>query len=263
MIPFPHPTRPNPARVQKNWLLLPGAILISLAGLFWLSGGYQVGFHLINAWGERLPAAFWTHVTLLGDTRVAVALALPFALRNRRFAWQVMLALLIGGVGVHLLKAGFSMPRPPAVLEPGSFNLPGAGLRQGSFPSGHSLTAFAAAGLGLAWLPGRRWRWILLLLATLAALSRTMVGVHWPVDLLAGAGLGLWVAWIAVRLGNRWPLGEKPGLHAAFCLLMAGTAVSLVGYTDRFPQNLYAGTTLAVLVTLLSVWAWLDHRRAS
>ena len=57
-----------------------------------------------------------------------------------------------------------------------------------SFPSGHATTAFAAAVATAILVP--RLRWPALLLAALVALSRVYLGVHFPLDVLAGALLG-------------------------------------------------------------------------
>lgn len=261
MIAFPRPGPSLDDCALNRWLLYPGLGLLLLAGLVWAVTGYQAAFIALNRLGESLPGGFWTHLTLLGDSRVVIALALPFSLRSPALAWRVMLALIIGGLSVHLMKAGFAMPRPPAVLEPESFRLLGPALKKGAFPSGHSLTAFAACGLAMAFLPGNGWRWLALAMATLVASSRFMVGVHWPVDVLAGSGLGLLSAWVALKLAPRLPWGESCKAHAAWTILLAATALSLPGYDGHFPENRQAGTVLAVVILLLSVWNWLDARK--
>ena len=66
-----------------------------------------------------------------------------------------------------------------------------------AFPSGHSVCAFACA-----WVLGvrfPRWRAPLLALAALIALSRVVVGAHYPADVLAGSLLGLGGGWLLVR----------------------------------------------------------------
>ncbi len=260
MMTFPRPGSPLPDSTLNRWLLYPGLGLLLLAGLLWLGAGYQAAFMALNRLGQWLPDAFWTHLTLLGDSRIAVALALPFALRSPALAWRVILALIIGGLGVHLMKSGFAMPRPPAVLDTETFRLLGPALKKGAFPSGHSLTAFAACGLAIAFLPRPFWRWLALALAAWVAASRFMVGVHWPVDVLAGSGLGLLSAWAAMKLAPLWPWGESCRAHAAWTILLVFTTLSLPGYDGHFPQNKPAGTILAVVIALLSIWSWLDGK---
>jgi undecaprenyl-diphosphatase len=68
-----------------------------------------------------------------------------------------------------------------------------------SFPSGHACSAFAGA-----WVLTLMWRRIAPLLWTLAALiafSRVYIGVHYPLDVLAGALVGLAVG--AIVTGGR------------------------------------------------------------
>jgi len=65
-----------------------------------------------------------------------------------------------------------------------------------SFPSGHATVAFACATVLALAVP--RLRWPLFALAALIAFSRVYVGVHYPLDALAGAALGILIG-LAVR----------------------------------------------------------------
>jgi undecaprenyl-diphosphatase len=58
-----------------------------------------------------------------------------------------------------------------------------------SFPSGHAMTAFAVAGAIALLAP--RLRWPVLGLAGVIAVSRVYLGVHFWLDVLAGAALGM------------------------------------------------------------------------
>jgi len=69
-----------------------------------------------------------------------------------------------------------------------------------SFPSGHALVAFACATVIAAAVP--RFRWPLYALAAAIAASRVYVGVHYPLDVLAGALLGVLLG-VAIEVVRR------------------------------------------------------------
>jgi undecaprenyl-diphosphatase len=70
-----------------------------------------------------------------------------------------------------------------------------------SFPSGHTLTAFAIASS--IWFSGfRKLGGTLLVLATIVGVSRVFSGVHYPSDVLAGAAIAILVAWVLHREGS-------------------------------------------------------------
>ena len=98
-----------------------------------------------------------------------------------------------------VLKAIFDRSRPPeAIGFDALVGVPGSP----SFPSGHAMTAFAVAGAVALLAP--RLRWPVLALAGLIAFSRVYLGVHFWIDVLAGAALGL-----AIGLGVAWLLSGR------------------------------------------------------
>ena len=94
------------------------------------------------------------------------------------------------------IKLAVERERPPAtVLDPE----PLVGVpTTSSFPSGHASTSFACAYVITRLAP--RLTVVVYLLAALIALSRVYVGVHFPLDVLAGALLGTVVAIALLRL---------------------------------------------------------------
>ena len=70
-----------------------------------------------------------------------------------------------------------------------------------AFPSGHSIAAMSLAQFfGLIWLArAPAGVWLLPLWALGIGLSRTLIGMHWPLDVLASALLGSLTALLAAR----------------------------------------------------------------
>jgi len=105
-----------------------------------------------------------------------------------------VIALALADWSAMGLKALIDRPRPPLrYTEPKTLvPLP----HDASFPSGHAATSFAAATILSFAYP--RLAPFLYLLAAAVAFSRVYVGVHYPLDVLGGAALGMLVA-VALR----------------------------------------------------------------
>lgn len=204
-----------------------GALLVT--GL----AGYQGGFLSINGWSSAFPPALWQALTLLGDEHLAIGLMLLVARRQPRLLWALCLTALAALVCTQALKHGLATARPPAVLPQGSFQLLGPALHKRAFPSGHTMLAFALAGAALFWLRAWSTRLLLVTLAALVGLSRIALGVHWPVDVLAGAALGALSAGMGMALARRWPLGPRPSVHLGIVLVGSLYPLGLLLGDDR------------------------------
>lgn len=71
-----------------------------------------------------------------------------------------------------------------------------------SFPSGHATWFFALALV--VWFANRRWGWWFFALAVLMGAARVYAGVHWPLDIVGGAVIGLLCAWFV-----HWTLAKS------------------------------------------------------
>jgi undecaprenyl-diphosphatase len=119
-----------------------------------------------------------------------IALVLAVFWRRWGVLFMTVLAVAVADWSATGLKALIDRPRPPLRYpEPKTLvPLP----HDGSFPSGHAATSFAAATMLFFAAP--RLAPFLFLLAAAIAYSRLYVGVHYPLDVIGGALLGLVVA---------------------------------------------------------------------
>jgi undecaprenyl-diphosphatase len=105
-----------------------------------------------------------------------------------------VLAVAIADLAAAQLKWVFDVERPSSrYAAPKTLVHPPL---DGSFPSGHAATSFAAATVLTFLRP--RWAPAFFLLALAIGFSRVYVGVHYPLDIVGGAVLGILVA-IALR----------------------------------------------------------------
>jgi undecaprenyl-diphosphatase len=97
------------------------------------------------------------------------------------------------------LKSLINRPRPPLRYpEPKTLvPLP----HDASFPSGHAATSFAAATMLSLTFP--RLAPLLYVLAAAVAFSRVYVGVHYPLDVVGGAALGVLIGVVLELLVRR------------------------------------------------------------
>jgi membrane-associated phospholipid phosphatase len=233
------PAAPWRAALRSPWAWLPPCIACLLLAALVAGDANRGVFLWLNGAGRALRADAWFQFTLLGDGAVALGLVLPAIRRAPRPFWAALIAAAIAAAWVQGIKHLVEVPRPLAVFPPGAFFHVGPAFRHASFPSGHAAAAFALAGVWVMTLRARLVRLALLALATLVALSRIMVGVHWPADLLGGM-LGGWAgAWIglAVAGARDWHTRGRAALLAGAALL-ALSALLLVSRHVGIPSVL-------------------------
>lgn len=133
----------------------------------------------------------------LGDGLIWYALVLSLPLIYGRAALRPALVMAVAGlIGVLIYKwlKGRLLRERPFIRHPG-ITLAMPPLDRYSFPSGHTLHAAC-----FTWLAAERFpelAWFLIPLASLIAGSRVVLGLHYPSDVIAGAGIGVTIALIA------------------------------------------------------------------
>jgi undecaprenyl-diphosphatase len=105
---------------------------------------------------------------------------------------MILLVAISDQLSSTLLKHLFERPRPCKVLE--NVHLLVGCTDSYSFPSSHAVNNFAAAMFFTYFY--KHLKWILFSVASIMALSRIFVGVHYPSDVIGGALIGIAIGYI-------------------------------------------------------------------
>ncbi len=130
----------------------------------------------------------------LGDGALWIGLLAALPLLYGSSALRVVMIMAATGLSGHLiyrrLKSSLVRERP-FIRHPG-INLAMPPLDRYSFPSGHTMHAVSFAWQAVAHYPALSW--VLVPVTALIALSRVVLGLHYPTDVLAGAAIGALLA---------------------------------------------------------------------
>lgn len=136
---------------------------------------------------------FFSHLTSVNNWFIAyvILLSIVWKYGGKRGKIAVIITLIMITItdqtGYRLLKEYFARPRPCTILSDAITPLGCAGTY--SFPSNHALNNFAVATFFSFLFP--QFRLVLFITASLIAISRVYLGVHYPSDILGGAILGI------------------------------------------------------------------------
>lgn len=214
---FIHNRRPDtahPVVPVSFWAWLLAAMIVSGALVRFVDPGYRAALgSLSGTWVEAFE-----YVTLVGDSEwilysTGAALVLFSFVTADRFrghshlvwhrlfltAYFLFTAVAFAGLIANLFKQIFGRARPRFLEGSGVWeSIPFTGnYHHASFPSGHATTAGALAMAFALLFP--RFRAAFLVGGVFVALSRPMLGVHFPSDIVAGLALGAGFSWIWAR----------------------------------------------------------------
>ncbi len=136
-----------------------------------------------------------TVITALGNGAIIwiiIAACLLVSPKNRKAGIHVMIAVLLGYViGDLVLKNAFGRARPFVNID---ITLLISKPLEYSFPSGHTLSGFAASVSLLFY--SKKLGLTSMILASIIAFSRLYLYVHYPTDILGGIIAGVGVAFL-------------------------------------------------------------------
>ncbi|CAN5618115.1 hypothetical protein BH23PAT2_BH23PAT2_09490 [soil metagenome] len=183
--------RRRPFSQATDWHVLGAGMLFVFAAVLTRPEGASALEEAIFYFFYNVPAflvpAFFV-LTQLGSVYMLGVLVVVYLVFQRytigiRLLMAGSLAYLLAGVGKDLFGRG----RPNELFEDIVFR--DFMVRGPGFPSGHAAMA-VALGLTLFHYVPDKWRWPVLILTFLAAVSRMVVGVHTPLDILGGFAIG-------------------------------------------------------------------------
>lgn len=168
-----------------------------------ITGSELSMFRWINNLREGLRP-FFTLVTQFGSQWFYFGAVLVLIAKRHKFLAFRFFA--VGGatfLASTVLKHAFGRLRPDLILP--AVHIRELMIGKYGFPSGHTAMATAMSLVLFERAPGK-WRWIALAWIFLVGFSRIYLGAHAPLDIVAGAALGLFM----VMLERFFRSSEKP-----------------------------------------------------
>jgi membrane-associated phospholipid phosphatase len=260
-----------PPKTDPFFSTFPGLLwILSFSFVFLGLGLSQSAFNLqamlfLNDAGRDFEPV-WSCLTQLGDGAVALLLLLVLTRWAAHGHSLALKAFLLGSFVSPILKKIFAHPRPLSVLDPSQLNVIGLPVSSpNAMPSGHSLTVVTCMLLLMLSLP-KTHRFtplgslVLGMLAVLSALSRVMVGAHWPSDVLAGAGFGGLVVWLALQWEQRQPWQRHLSTRTGQICLLLGMLFLIIYLLNAATHTIYE-RWMNDLVATLGIAGFLVHWR--
>lgn len=178
----------------------------------------------------------FNYITLLGDTKVLLFIICAVYWKNSVVGIELIKTTLMAGNVSQIAKLVFCIPRPFTIyknINPSKFALKTA--TGYSFPSGHSQGSMSVFGF----LANKYNRNILYAIPFLVAISRLVLGVHTPTDVIIGLIIGL--IFIRLNKGN------------LFVIDLISLLLSIFKYTKGTEFMLIKDDLMISILTLLFI----------
>jgi len=213
---------------KDPWVWSPLLVFAILICVIHLTGLNMQLFLFFNNAHTITGDRFWAFVTLFGDGLVAAVLLFPFLKKRPDIIWSVLIASFFYMIILHSLKRIMEVPRPAGVLGSDTFYIIGKRFTRHAFPSGHTTTIFTLMGV-IAFTFRKNSLYIIgLIFALLVGFSRLAVGAHWPVDVLGGAILGWFCAWLGVSIADKSQWGFSRTSQIVYGIILLICTVDLL-----------------------------------
>lgn len=212
--------------IRQNYaFFVPYAVLLIAVGLLLAQSDRTDLMRWVNDRNHPYLDRFFYHYTDLADGVVSALVVLGLLFVRYRWALLGALCFLLSGEVTQLLKHGFfdQEMRPSVVYQNSGWlfhTVEGLDLHaRNSFPSGHSTSVFALFCFLTLIVADKRWGWLFLFMAALAAYSRVYLFQHFVADVYAGSLIGTGTTLLVYAgLQTYWQRNTPPWLDKKLIL---------------------------------------------
>lgn len=202
---------------SNGWFFIPVLLFFNAGLALAFVTPYGDEILLLNGLRYEPFNSIFRFMTMLGEVQAFVVAGLLALFWRFRFTMLIALSGLTTIPVVYFIKEAFGADRPITFFRNRGLadfvvTVPDVELNMGqtSFPSGHTMAAFALfTMLTLISIDSnRRWGLLFAVLAVLVGVSRVFLVQHFLADILAGALLGIAVSCLIWQI-NRWPFFQQ------------------------------------------------------
>ena len=176
-----------------------------------LNYGKSASHLLVNQWHSTEADTFFKYVTHLGDGAVFPIVIIILAFSRLRWALYELVAALMTLFFVFITKKIIfkGLPRPTKYFEDQETLHLVEGVKMhewNSFPSGHTITAFAIFIILVLIVKNNYLKVLFMTIAILAGFSRVYLSQHFLIDVFTGAIIGSLIAVFSCALVDQLKL---------------------------------------------------------
>jgi len=184
-------------------------------------------FTLINGLNHPVLDTVFYLITYLGSGFIIIPIVLVLYAIKKEKILPVVSSYLLLSIATQAIKYLWNVPRPAALLD--NIHIVGETLKAASFPSGHTATAFM---LYYVLTKGKSvpLKIFFMIPALAVGYSRVYIGVHFPIDVLAGGIIGYLSGYLSLKY-----IGFFEKYKNELLVLLLIPAVLFIYNLDSFP----------------------------